>query len=64
VAIASPVAYFFANRWLNGFAHHAAAGIWIFLAAASGALVIAMGTISFQSIAAARANPVDTLKSD
>jgi putative ABC transport system permease protein len=64
VAIASPVAYFFANRWLNGFAHHTVVGIWIFLAAAGGALVIAMGTISFQSIAAARANPVDTLRSD
>lgn len=64
VVIASPVAYFFADRWLNGFAHHTDIGIGVFLAAAGGALAIAMGTISFQSIAAAKANPVDTLKSD
>ena len=60
--IAWPVSYFAMNRWLSSFAYRTGIGIGVFLGAALLAVVIAMGTVSFQSIRAARANPVESLK--
>lgn len=64
VVIASPLAWLLADNWLNRFAHHTNIGPWVFIVAAIGALLIAMATVSFQSLAAAKANPVDTLRSE
>lgn len=60
--IAWPLAYFVMNRWLQSFAYQTKIKIWIFLVSASAALLIAGLTVSYQSIKAALANPVDSLR--
>jgi len=62
--IASPVAWFIMNNWLNDFAYRINISAWIFIAAGLTALIIALGTISFQAIKAALANPVRALRSE
>ncbi len=60
--IAWPVAYFVGNKWLENFAFRIDMGWWMFAVAAFAALVIALLTLSFQTIKAAAANPVDSLR--
>ncbi|HXR85058.1 MAG TPA: ABC transporter permease [Hanamia sp.] len=62
--IASPVAWYIMNHWLSDFAYRINISAWIFIAAGLLALVIALGTISFQAIKAAMANPVKSLRSE
>ena len=62
--IAWPLAYFVINKWLQNFAYHTNINIFIFLCAAGIALLIALITISFQSVRAALANPVDSLRNE
>jgi putative ABC transport system permease protein len=50
------------SQWLQNFAYRINIGVWIFIAAAGLALVIAMVTVSFQSIRAAMANPITSLR--
>jgi putative ABC transport system permease protein len=60
--IAWPVSYYAMNRWLQNFAYRISIGPWAFLSAALIALGIAILTVSFQSVRAALANPVDSLR--
>ena len=60
--VAWPIAYYCANRWLNGFAYHVDLALWMFLAAGGIALVIALITVSGQALLAARAKPVTALR--
>ena len=60
--IAWPLGYFVMNRWLGNFAYHTKIEMWIFLLSALVALLIAVLTVSFQSIKAAIVNPVDSLR--
>ncbi len=60
--IAWPVSYFIMNNWLQNFVYRIDMGLWIFALAAALALFIALLTISFQTIKAATANPVDSLR--
>jgi putative ABC transport system permease protein len=62
--IAFPVTWFAMNKWLQGFAYRMNIQWWDFLAAAVIAMFIAFVTISFQSIKAAMANPVKSLRSE
>lgn len=62
VAVAIPLASYGMNRWLETFAYRTDVGIFTFLVSAALALVIACLTVSYQSIRAARANPVDSIK--
>jgi len=66
VAIASliawPIAYFSMNKWLQNFAYRISIGWWTFMFAGALALVISIVTVSYQSIKAALANPVDSLR--
>jgi putative ABC transport system permease protein len=64
IIIASPIAWYVMNKWLGDFAYRVPIGWWMFLAAASMALVIAFATISFQAIRAANANPVKNLRTE
>jgi len=57
-----PLAYYAANKWLQGFAFRTTIGLWIFILAAAMVLFIALLTVSYQSFKAATANPIDTLK--
>ena len=62
VLIATPVAWFVMNRWLEGFNYRIQISGWIFLASGLLAVFIALATVSFQAIKAAIANPVRSLK--
>jgi putative ABC transport system permease protein len=57
-----PLAYFAARSWLQGFAYRSRLGIFLFMAAGILALVIAVLTVGFQAVRAARSNPVNALK--
>ena len=60
--IAWPAAYYVMNRWLEGFAYRSVLGPWTFILTGFLTLIIAMLTIGLQSIRAAKANPVDSLR--
>jgi hypothetical protein len=60
--IAWPIAYYCAGRWLDGFAYHVNLKLWMFLAAGTIALTIALFTVSGQAFFAARAKPVRALR--
>jgi len=63
-AVAIPVAVYAMDKWLGTFASRIALSWWILAAAGAIALIIAFVTISFQSIKAALANPVKSLRSE
>jgi len=60
--IAWPVAYFAMHKWLQNFAFRVMIGWELFLISGSVALAISLITVSFQSIKATTANPVDSLR--
>ena len=62
--LAMPVAYFVMDQWLEGFAFRIAISPGIFILAGLAALLIAWVTVSWQSIKAASANPVNSLRSE
>jgi len=62
--IASPIAYYFMNNWIQGYTYHTDISLWIFVAAGIGALMITLLTVSFQAIKAAIANPVKSLRTE
>jgi putative ABC transport system permease protein len=62
--IATPIAWFFMNKWLRDFAYRTNLAWWMFVFAGIAAIVIAFGTISFQAIKAAIANPVKALRTE
>ena len=62
--VAAPVAWFAMNKWLQNFAYRININVWTFLVAGGSVLLIALITISFQSIKAARANPVKSLRTE
>ena len=60
--IAWPIAYFTMHRWLQSFAYRSDIGWLVFILSGVIAMVIALLTVSLQSIKAATANPVDSLR--
>ncbi|MGZ3836638.1 MAG: ABC transporter permease, partial [Mucilaginibacter sp.] len=62
--LATPIAYYFMSGWLIRYKYHADLSWWIFAATALGAIVITLLTVSYQSIKAATANPVKSLRSE
>ena len=62
--IAAPVAWLFMSKWLRDFAYRTNLAWWMFLFAGITAVIIAFGTISFQAIKAAVANPVKSLRTE
>ncbi|GAB2699121.1 ABC transporter permease [Mucilaginibacter koreensis] len=62
--IATPLAWFVMHKWLQNFAYRASMQWWIPVYACLGAVGIACLTISFQSIKAAVANPIKSLRSE
>ncbi len=57
-----PIAYFVMEKWLQHFAYKINMGMWIFALSAGTSFVIAFFTVGYQSIRAALANPVDSLR--
>jgi putative ABC transport system permease protein len=64
IVIASPVAYYFMQRWLSDFAYRIEMEWWMFAGAGILAVVIALLTVGFQSVRAALANPTNSLKNE
>jgi putative ABC transport system permease protein len=62
--IASPLAWYGMNKWLENFAYHAPIKWWMFVLAAVMALLITLVTVSFQAVKAALINPVKSLRSE
>jgi putative ABC transport system permease protein len=64
IVIATPVAWYAMNQWLQNFIYRAPVEWWVFVLAGMSAILIALITISFQSVRAALANPVKSLRSE
>ena len=60
--IASPLAYYFVQDWLNSFEYRTQIGVYIFILAGLSALLVAVAVIAAQSLRTARTNPAETLK--
>ena len=59
---ALPLAYYAMNQWLKNFAYRTSIGVKIFVLSALIAALIAVITVSYQSVKTAVANPVDSLR--
>jgi putative ABC transport system permease protein len=64
LVLASPVAWWALDKWLETFAYKTALSWWIFALAGVLAISIALLTVSFQSIKAALVNPIKSLRSE
>ena len=64
LVIASPIAWYAMHTWLTGFAYRTDIHWWVFLLAGSLTVLIALLTVSFQSVKAALMNPVKSLRSE
>ncbi|MEJ0101612.1 MAG: FtsX-like permease family protein [Bacteroidota bacterium] len=64
LVIASPLAYLAANKWLQNFPYRIIISWWLFVSAGLLVLLVALFTTSFQSIKAAIANPVKSLRTE
>jgi putative ABC transport system permease protein len=64
ILIASPIAYYAMEKWLQDFEYRIDIGWWIFGVSGGIAVLIALFTVSYQSIRAALMNPVKSLKTE
>ncbi len=62
--IAFPIAWWAMNQWLQGYVYRISISWWIFAAAGATAIFIAFLTVSYQSVRAALANPVKSLRTE
>jgi len=63
-AIAAPVAWWAAHKWLEGFAYKTSVSWWVFAVSGFGMVAVAIITLSIQTIKAAVANPVKAIKAE
>jgi putative ABC transport system permease protein len=64
IIVASPIAWWAMNKWLEDFAFKIDISWWVFVLAGVSALFIALVTVSFQAIKAAIANPMKSLRTE
>jgi putative ABC transport system permease protein len=64
ILIGSPLTWYGMNRWLSDYTYRITIGWGIFVVGGLLAIVIALATVSFQAVRAARANPVKSLRSE
>jgi putative ABC transport system permease protein len=64
IIIASPVAWWAMTKWLQDFTYRITISWWMFAVAGVVAIIIALATVSYQSIKAALMNPVKSLKAE
>jgi len=62
--VASPLAYYFFHGWLSGFAYRVDISPLIFVISIGVVTLVALVTVGYQSITAARTNPVNVLRSE
>lgn len=64
IIIASPIAYYFIDLWLQDFAYRTQISLWVFILSGCVALIIAFLSMSFQTIKAAASNPIKSLRTE
>src|SRR5690606_29920714 len=64
ILLATPMAWYIMHKWLEDFAYRIELSWWIFALAGLLAVIIALLTVSFQSVKAALANPAKSLRSE
>jgi putative ABC transport system permease protein len=64
IAIASPIGWWLMRSWLEEFPYRTGINWWVFAVAGFSAIAIALGTVGFQAVRAAKSNPVDALRSE
>jgi len=64
ILLATPLAYYFSNQWLQQHEYRIEISWWIFAITGIGALTITLLTVSYQSFKAALMNPVNSLRSE
>jgi len=64
MVIATPVAWYGMNKWLQNFAYHSPIQWWVFALSGGLIMLIALTTVSFQAIKAALVNPIKSLRSE
>jgi len=64
IVVASPVAWWAMDKWLQAYTYRITVEWWVFILAGLGAVIIALLTVGFQSVKAAMMNPVRSLKSE
>ncbi|MEL7222785.1 MAG: FtsX-like permease family protein, partial [Bacteroidota bacterium] len=64
LVIATPIAWYFMDGWLENFAERTTIKWWVFALAGVGSIIIALLTIGYQGVKAALVNPVDSLRSE
>ena len=64
IVIATPVAWYFMQRWLQGFVYRTTVPWWLFACCGLAAIAIALLTVGFQALRSATANPIDKLRSE
>jgi putative ABC transport system permease protein len=62
--VATPLAWYFMNAWLDDFPYRIQIAWWMFASAGLTAIIIALTTVSFQAIKTALTNPVKNLRTD
>jgi len=62
--IASPLAWWVLHRWLQEFAYRTEFSWWVFPLAGGALLLVALGTVLFRALGAARINPVRNLRTE
>ncbi len=62
IVIASPLAWLYMHNWLQDFAYRIAIGWWVFILAGGAAIVLALLTIGWQSVRAAKTDPVESIR--
>ena len=64
ILIASPIVWYFMDKWLQDYAYRINIDWWVFVGAGALAIGIALVSVSFQAIKAANANPVKSLRTE
>ncbi|MDQ6478300.1 FtsX-like permease family protein [Dyadobacter sp. LHD-138] len=64
IIIATPLAWFAMQKWLDNYSYRIEISVWVFILVGLSAILIALATVSFQSIKAALMNPVKSLRSE
>jgi putative ABC transport system permease protein len=64
IVIASPISWWAMTKWLQDFTYRITISWWMFALAGAVAVIIALLTVSYQSIKAALMNPVNSLKAE
>lgn len=62
IIIAVPLIYFGMNNWISSFPYQTKISFWVFLVSGSMVLIVSLMTVTFQTLRAARTNPVNALR--